>query len=190
MINIQKDKQPKDIEVETIDNTDEIEMEEVENNSKIKIKQLQAKLKVCETEKMKHLDDLQRTKAEFLNAKKRLEEQKNTDIERATSKFAKNLLPLCDSFNMAMSNKEQWEKVDDSWRKGVESIYSQLSRILKDYEISTIDPKNEPFDPNLHEAMSAIDSNEYPPETVVEVLQLGYIRKNEIIRPAKVIITN
>lgn len=187
-MNIKNEDQPDDLT--EIEHQEDIEIEEVENNSAKKIKQLQAKLKDCEADKRTSLEELQRTKAEFLNARKRLEDQKSLDIERSSGDFIRKLLPLCDSFAMAMANQEQWQAVDEGWRKGVESIHSQLNSILRSYEVEAIDPLHATFDPNQHEAVSTIESSEHPSDTVVEVLQLGYKRKDEIIRPAKVTISN
>lgn len=173
------------------DNVDEPLIEETEENSNQKIKKLQAKLKECDAAKTQHLDDLQRTKAEFLNARKRLEEEKVRENERTITKHVEKLLPLCDSFQMAMSNTKAWEKVDPEWRTGVEGINNQLQRILDSYGISTVNPEGQPFDPNVHEAMTEVPVEDAALDhTVVSVIQNGYVRKSngkqELVRPARV----
>ena len=179
-----------EIEFTGENNTDDIELEDLDETAETKIKALREKLKACETEKAQHHDDLQRAKAEFLNTKMRLSEQVEREKERAVDTQILQLIPLCDSFDMAMMNTDAWEAIDESWRKGVEAINNQLRNILQTYNVSTITPKGEQFDPNMHEAMSTIDSEEFETDTVVEVLQNGYVRNDTVIRPAKVILSN
>jgi len=105
------------------------------------------------------------------------------------------LLPLCDSFRMAMANQEAWNAIDENWRKGVESIYTQLQGILKDYHAAPIDPVGKTFDPEIHEAVGNKPvTDETQHETVVETMQLGYSITNgaetDIVRPARVIVGN
>jgi len=184
-----------DIELTGEDTVDETELEAVEENSSNKLKVLRNKLKVCESEKMEHLEQLQRTKAEFLNARKRLEDEKLEAKERAVDRVIIQLLPMYDSFTMAMANQETWEAVDANWRNGVEAIYSQLKSILQSYNVEEVNPKGAVFDPEHHEAMGyePVD-NEEQHDTIVNVLQIGF-KRNEAnddrhIRPARVIVGN
>lgn len=174
-------------------NLDETELEVVEEKNQSKIKLLQDKLKNVQQEKAEHLENLQRAKAEFLNARKRLEDEKRSHAERLINDHIERLLPLCDSFYMAMSNKEAWETVDSAWRKGVESIASQLRSILTSYGVKETGKIGESFDPNIHEAVGNIPVDK--PEnadTIVSVLQPGYEREvkgiTTIVRPARVIV--
>ena len=90
---------------------------------------------------------------------------------------------------MAMSNTDMWERVDTTWRTGIEGIYTQLHSILKSYDVTVIDPLNEAFDPEYHEAISTQNSDSHDAETVVQVIQKGYARNDTVIRPAKVILS-
>lgn len=166
---------------------EETELVEQEENALQAIKKIKQKLKECEKEKSQNLEDLQRAKADFLNSKKRLEQFSERQIERTTNDHIEKLLPLCDSFQMAMSNKKVWESVDQTWRTGIESIYGQLQALLKQYNVEVINPLGKKFDPVLHEAMS---STEPEANKVTEVLQYGYSRNGELIRPAKVVLSN
>jgi len=173
------------------DIADDAELEDIEENSTQKIKQLRDKLKECEKEKMEHLENLQRAKAEFLNGKRRLEEERLKDKERAVTAQIEKLLPMCDSFHMAMSNKEAWDAIDATWRKGVESIYTQLQTLLSSYGVKEIRPEGEEFDPFAHEAMANVPvSSKEQHHKVITVVQNGFVRtingKDELIRPARV----
>ncbi len=170
---------------------DEHELEDIEENSAQIIKKLKQQLKESEKEKMACLEDLQRAKADFLNGKRRIEEEKKRDKERITTTHVEKLIPLSDSFQMAKSNKEAWDSIDATWRKGIESIENQLSAILTSYGVSSIDPQGEMFDPNLHEAMTNVPvSKAEDHHKIMHVIQNGYIRKigdkTELIRPARV----
>jgi len=104
------------------------------------------------------------------------------------------MLPLCDSFQMAMSDKEAWEKADDNWRKGIEGIYSQLQSLLTTYSVKAIDAAGEKFDPRRHESLSTVPvTDEKDIDSVMQVIQTGYevVKSDgeaELIRPARVII--
>lgn len=167
------------------------ELEDIEENSEQKIKELRNKLKACEKEKSEHLENLQRAKADFLNGKRRLEEERLRDKERAITAQIEKLIPLCDSFHMAMSDVKAWEAIDATWRKGIESIKNQLDAILTSYGVVEIHPQGETFDPNLHEAMTNVPTqNKDEHHKVMQVIQNGFIRKmgdaTELIRPARV----
>lgn len=168
---------------------EDIELEEAEHDESSKIKKLQKQLKESNTEKMKHLEEMQRMKADFLNTRKRLEERSNDSVRRASMSFIESLLPLADSFDMAMSNTEVWQSCDENWRAGIEGIYAQLQCILRSYNVSVIDAVGKDFDPSLHEAVSNTAANDtHAPNTIVEVVQKGYALEDTIIRPARVIV--
>jgi molecular chaperone GrpE len=169
----------------TIEDTDQVETEERLEN---KLKTLREKLKMCESEKMSALEDLQRARADFLNTKKRLEEQKQTEVARAADAFIATLLPLADSFSMAMADEAAWQEVDSSWRTGVEGIKSQLDRILKTHNVTKIEALHTHFDHDLHEAVGTKEGDE--PDIVLEVVQEGYKKDATVLRPAKVIISS
>lgn len=172
----------------------ETDLQDIEAREKDIISSLKAKLKTSEQEKREILEETQRTKADFLNARKRLEEERLKDRERALIGYIERLLPLCDSFEMAMADKEKWDKAEAGWRKGVEGIYSQLQSILNAYSVKAVSPLGETFDPYKHEALSTVPvTEEKQHDKIVKVIQLGYeMQKNdgttEMIRPARVAI--
>lgn len=184
-----------DIEFTEDVDVDEPDLDAAEAHSNDKIKVLRNKLKVCEEEKREHLENLQRTKAEFLNSKRRLGEQKQIEVDRATDRHIERLLPLYDSFEMAMRNREAWEALDQSWRQGMESVFTQLQGILKDYGVKIIDQTGAAFDPNIHEAIQheQVDRADAH-DTVTAVVQVGFVRMKgdteTLIRPARVAVGN
>jgi molecular chaperone GrpE len=172
------------------DKDTEFEPEEdvvAEENLKEKLDKLRTKLKEAEAEKQKYLDGWQRAQAEFVNLRKRDEESKKEFVKFATENLVAELLSVVDSFSMAFSNKEAWEKVDKNWRSGVEYIYSQLINILKEHGLEEFNPLGEVFDPAKHQALENVPVEEKEKDhTIVDVIQKGYILHGKVVRPAKV----
>ncbi len=183
-----------ELEEITDEQTDTMEPEitEIEDAEENKLKKLRDKLKRAEEDKRAALEELASVKADFLNARKRLEEESIRTIERKTNQHLENLLPLADSFAMAMSNKEVWEKADENWRKGIEGIYAQLLQVLRDGGVESVDPTGETFDPNLHEAIHTEPVDDDLVDKILSVMQLGYqiVKGDEkrALRPARVTI--
>ena len=191
MVNDNK-KNEVDIEITNEENfIEDIELEDEEEKQEDKLKKLRDKLKACDEEKREILEELQRAKAEFLNARKRLEEERIQDRVRSKKQHIEELLPLCDSFQMAMNDKA-WENADASWRKGIEGINAQLQGLLNSYGVILIEPLGKSFDPNRHEAIGTEPvTDKDKVDMVVKVMQRGYELKNgdkvEVIRAARVI---
>jgi molecular chaperone GrpE len=159
----------------------EMEAGEEEASYSKKIKDLRDKLVTCEEEKRQHLEDLSRARADFLNSKKRNEEQLVRDRERITERHIENLLPLADSFEMAMRDPA-WAAADPKWRAGIEGIHTQLMNILKSNNVEVLDPLGKEFDPYEHEALMDTGNG----STVSNVIQRGYKIGDRVLRPAKV----
>jgi len=197
MVNRNKDLHQDDVEITADDELTDFkdsDLEADETNQKDIIGNLKEKLKTSETERRTLMEDMQRTKADFLNARKRLEDERMRDRGRSIIKHVEELVPLCDSFMMAMSDQAAWEKADPAWRKGVEGIYGQLKQIITKYQVEVIQPLGSVFDPYKHEALSSIPvSDKKEHDRIVSVLQPGYSitlgdSSTELIRPARVVI--
>jgi molecular chaperone GrpE len=170
---------------------EDIELLDEEATGADKLKQLRQKLVRLDEEKKQILEDAARERADFMNAKKRLEGERAIDKVRHTKKHIEKLLPLCDSFDMARANKEAWEKADENWRKGIEGIHTQLQKLIEGYGVKEIAAEGQPFDPYKHEAIGTTPvTDKALDHTVVAVLQKGYEMDVdgtvEVIRPARV----
>ncbi len=171
----------------TSSDDDEFVPEDGEGNTQDTVKSLRDKLKKAVAEKQEYLDGWQRMKADFVNARKREEEARKDVVRFANENLILEILPVLDSFTMAFSNKEAWEKVDKNWRVGVEYIYSQLVSTLTQNGFKEFSPLSERFDPNKHIAIELVSVQDKAQDhVVVEVIQKGYILNEKIIRPAKV----
>lgn len=151
------------------------------------VKKLREKLKTAIEEKQKYLDGWQRDKAEFVNARKRDEEDKKNLLKFAEANLISELIPALDAFDMAIANKEAWEKADKNWRTGVEYIYSQISNTLSNHGLTKIDPKGQIFDPNHQHSVAVIETGRKDEDGVIlEVVAYGYSLNGKVIREPQV----
>ena len=165
---------------------DDIKIEEEESQGDT-IKKLREKIKSCQTERGEYLDGWQRSKADFINAKKSFEEERKKYVSFATGNLLEDILPVVDSFDMAFANKKSWESVDKNWRMGVEYIYSQLLTVLEGNGLKQINPLGKPFDPREHTTVDTVSTDKKEDDDcVVEVVQKGYFLHDKVLRPAKV----
>lgn len=124
---------------------------------------------------------LQRLQADFENYKKRTETKQGEFVKFANTSLITKLLPLVDNFEIGLKNTQAHEE----FVKGMEITFNQLMEILKAQKVEKIKTVGEKFDPNLHQALMAVESDEEP-NTVLEEFQPGYTISERIIRPAKV----
>ncbi len=158
-----------------------------EENALEAVKKLREKLKKCEAEKMEYLTGWQRAKADSINARKREEEERKNFVKFSNEGLIDSLIPVLESFDMAMGNKEVWENVDKNWRVGVEYIYSQLKKALSDAGLDEVNPIGQIFDHNRDEAAEYVPvESEADNHKILTVLQKGYNLNGKAMRPPKV----
>ena len=172
-------------------NEDEVQIEESDEEGEVSqgdtIKKLRAKLKEAEAKAQEYLAGWQKERAEGVNLRKRMEEEKKEFAKFAKEDITTELISVLDSFESAFKNKEAWEKVDKNWRQGVEYIHSQLINILANHGVSVISPLGENFDPTRDEAIENVPvEDEADNHKILEVLSVGYKLQNKIIRAPKV----
>jgi molecular chaperone GrpE len=125
----------------------------------------------------------QRVQADFENYRKRVLREQTALVERANEGLIQQLLPVLDSFELALSSID----ADENVRKGVELVYAEFLGALEKAGVERIDALGKPFDPNEHEAVAQEDG---PGEPVVcDVLRAGYRLKGRVLRPATVRVT-
>ncbi len=177
-------------EPENAEEDDVVEFEfndDGEEDLKKTLKKLRADLKQAKAEKEEYLTGWQKERAEFANYKKQEEDRKAMFSEAMRERILSRFLSVIDSFNMAFANKESWEKVDQSWRKGVEYIYSQMNSIFEEYGVKGVGEVGEAFDPNIHESINVVETDKKELEhRVATVIQKGYKLGERVMRPAKV----
>jgi molecular chaperone GrpE len=135
-----------------------------------------------------YLDDLQRLKAEFDNYRKRTLKEQTRLIEMASADIVAQLLGVVDHFQMAVSAASASRDFDAMF-KGVEMVYGELKQVLNNAGLEILEPKGQPFDPNLHEAVLQEEGDGSGHMVVDEVLRNGYLFKGTVLRPAMVKVT-
>ncbi|MFA6392520.1 MAG: nucleotide exchange factor GrpE [Candidatus Paceibacterota bacterium] len=153
------------------------------------VKKLREEIKAVRKEKEEYLTGWQRAKADYVNLQKELDLARVNVAILTKEKMTEKLLPALDSFEMAFSNKEHWEKIDKDWQDGITSIYQQLLSGLEKSGIEKIYEIEVPFDPSIHQSISIVETDDEDKDhTVEKVLQVGYRIGDRVIRPAKVTI--
>jgi molecular chaperone GrpE len=172
------------------DDSDVVEFEyneDGEEDLKKTLKKLRNDLKQARKEKEEYLTGWQKERADFANYKKQEEDRKTMFSESMRERILSRFLSVMDSFNMAFANREAWEKVDANWRKGVEYIHSQMNTVFEEYGVFEIGKVGEVFDPNIHESLEMVDTNEKDKNhTIANVIQKGYKIGGRVLRPARV----
>ena len=167
----------------------EIVMDEENEAPEAIVKKLKEKIKNLEKEKQENMDGWQRERADFVNYKKRIDQEKIDVIKYANESLVEELLPVLDSFEMAFANKEAWEKVDKNWRVGVEYIHTQLLKILDENNFKSMNPLGEKFDPKFHIAVEhKVMEYESKDGIITEVKKIGYMLNDRVIKPAEVVV--
>ena len=147
--------------------------------------ELEEKLAAAEIQAADYLDGWQRARAEYANAKKRLDRERVETYGRAAVDYAKKMLPILDDFDLALANVPKNVEEDD-WFEGLLLVSKKMHAILSDLNVERIEAVGEPFDPNIHEALSLAEAEGFESGTVVEEIQSGYRIGDRIIRPVLV----
>lgn len=126
-----------------------------------------------------------RLTADFDNFRKRAQREKDEARQFANQGLLEKLLPVLDNFEMALTAVKD---ADPSVRDGVQMILDQLLGVLKESGVEPVDALGQPFDPNLHEALSQEETTEVKEGTVVQQVQRGYKLNDRLVRPARVVV--
>ncbi|OGG95370.1 MAG: nucleotide exchange factor GrpE [Candidatus Lambdaproteobacteria bacterium RIFOXYD2_FULL_50_16] len=143
-----------------------------------------AKARITELE-----DKVLRISAEFENSKKRLLSETESRLKYANVNLVRGLLPVLDNLERALGHAQEQTAQNEALKNfvaGLDMVKGQLMEAFKSSQVERFSPLGEPFDPNLHEAVGVIDTNEYQPDHVALVLQAGYRVHDRVVRPAMV----
>ena len=127
-------------------------------------------------------DRLLRTLADFDNFRRRAERDRSEYVQYAATEMVRDLIPILDDFRRAT----KVETADKEYAKGIELIDQRLFEALKKAGLEPIEAAGKLFDPNLHQAVVRVQSEEVPDQTVLEEFQSGYNFKGKLLRPAMV----
>ncbi len=186
-------------ELLTIMSKEEIQDENLVNEEEIlveedtqEIESPMSELELVEAELAEYKDKYARVHADFDNIKKRLEREKYTAVEYANEKFAKDMIPVLDALDGAMkSSQGEAEKAElfDKLKEGIELTHKSFLTQLEKHGVSLVS-HDEPFDPNIHNAIQAVDSEDVESGQIVQTFQTGYKYKSRPLREAMVVVAN
>ena len=144
-----------------------------------------AELEKLRAESEEYQQRLLRTQADFDNFRRRTVKEKEELGKYASAKLITELLPVIDNFERALGSAG--ESADaSSYAKGVEMIFRQLEGVLKAEGLTPMEAEGQPFNPEFHQAIMQVESDEHEEGIVVEVVQKGYLLKDKVLRPAMV----
>ena len=133
--------------------------------------------------------DMLRMQADMENLRKRLVREHEKTRKRTLERFMNDLLPVRDSLERGLDAAEDPAASVEALKEGKQLIMKMLVKVMTDHGLQTIDPIGEAFDPEKHEAMTMVPSNEHDENTVIDVLEKGYQLHDRLIRPAKVVVS-
>ena len=128
------------------------------------------------------LDRLARLQAEFDNARKRQEREKQDFRDYATGNVVEQFLPVLDNFALALNAKGTAEQL----RAGVELIVKQMDETLRGLSVTVIPTVGQEFDPRVHEALGSVERDDLPDHSIAEEIRKGYKIRERMLRPAMV----
>lgn len=147
---------------------------------KDKIEELEQDLEECQREKEKYLSGWQRARADLLNFKKDKEQRLEKAEQKTRRELIEDFLPTLDNLERAKNNVKNSELVE-----GLTQIEKEMRNILESYGVKKIKTEGEQFDPQFHQAVEQVPS-EQPEGTVVEEVKAGYKTQQQVIRTAEV----
>ena len=134
-----------------------------------------------------------RAQADAQNVQRRAEQDVEKARKFALERFAGELLPVVDNLERALEAADGGDAGDEEAIKpiaeGVELTLKSFIDVLAKFNVEVVDPQGEPFDPNLHQAMSMVENSEVEPNSVIAVMQKGYTLNGRLIRPAMVMVS-
>lgn len=176
-----------------MNNDEEVIIEELDDQGdektlKQKLKDLKLQLKEKEKESKENLDGWQRARADLVNKEKQITAEKLEIYKSAAANLLEEIIPVLDSYEMARKNKENWEKVEQNWRVGVEYIFQQLITVCENAGLKKVDVKmGDKFDVNSMSAVEEISTEDASQDhTVSDIIQSGYELNGKLLREVKV----
>ncbi len=134
-------------------------------------------------------DQVLRVQAEMQNVRRRAERDVESAHKFALDKFAADLLPVVDNLERALAAIDAADEGQKSVAEGLELTLKSFVEVLARYKIEAIDPAGQPFDAELHQAVSMVPNPDLEANTVMDVFQKGYTLNGRLVRPAMVVVS-
>ncbi len=149
---------------------------------------LEEQLDAATTERDQYFDQWKRAQAELDNYRKRVQKENEQNRQYSGMFLMRDLLPGLDNLDRAIKAAETSGNTDELVQ-GIQMVFKQFEDILARHSAVAIQAEGKPFDPNLHEAVQQIPSADHPPMTVLQVVERGFVLRDRVVRPAKVIVS-
>ena len=154
-----------------------------------RIAELEAQLEAAQQASLEERERAVRAVAEMENLRRRAAQDVEKAHKFALEKFAAELLPVLDNLERAIELADKESEALKPMIEGVELTLKSMQSSVAKFGLVALDPQNQPFDPNAHQAMSMIENAELAPNTVIAVMQKGYDLNGRVIRPAMVMVS-
>ncbi|HEB87424.1 MAG TPA: nucleotide exchange factor GrpE [Gammaproteobacteria bacterium] len=178
------DNDVKEDEVETPGEVEQDEQEITVDDIDIVESLQQAEARLVEAQ-----DQILRLKAEMENLRRRSAREVENAHKYALERFVQELLPVIDSLEMGRDASMAEGATLEKLQEGTDLTLKMLLSTIEKFGIKAVHPEGEPFDPELHQAMSMQESAEHAPNTVMNVMQKGYLLNDRLVRPAMVVVS-
>ena len=162
---------------------EEIEQELLEEEQVSETEQLQQQVADAN-------DNVLRIQAEMQNMRRRAERDVENAHKFALDKFSADLLPVVDNLERALSAIDAEDEGQKAIAEGIELTLKSFVEVLIRFKVEAVDPAGQPFDANLHQAVSMVPNPDLEPNTVMDVFQKGYTLNGRLIRPAMVVVSS
>ncbi len=159
-----------------------------DGDKQAEVARLQSEAEALRREADEHRNRAMRWQAEFENYQKRVQRQMADDRRYAAADLIRDLLPVLDNLQRAIESAEKNHDLS-ALLAGLNMIVKQWQDVLAKHECRRIEALNQPFDPNLHHAISRQPTGDAPPNTVIYVTQEGYILHDRVVRPSQVVVS-
>ncbi len=154
----------------------------------VSIEKLQKQLAAAEKKAEENWDKAIRARAEMENLKRRMQKDLENAHKYGLEKFAKELLTVIDSLELGIQAVSGDSPEVVKFKEGSELTIKQFEAVFAKFNIEAIDPLGQPFNPELHQAMTMQPSSDVAPNTVLNVFQKGYVLNGRLLRPAMVVV--
>jgi len=153
------------------------------------LKEMEEKVESLKKEAAENHDRLLRMAAEFENYKKRATREMNDFRKFANESFAKAILPVVDSMDLAVESSSNDKHVSNSMVEGVNMTLKEILKVFEQFGVKRFESIGNTFDPNLHQAVMQEETDAFPENTVSKELQKGFMIHDRLLRPAMVVVS-
>ena len=175
---------PKEIDKESESTTDP--EKPTNNESEAPKKQDQVGLEEASRELVDAKDKVLRIQAEIQNVRRRAQRDIENAHKFALDKFVSALIPVVDNLDRASDTIDEVDEAQRAVADGLKLTLKSFLDVLMQFNVEQVDPSGVPFDAELHQAVSTVETSEVEPNTVIDVYQKGYVLNGRLVRPAMV----